>query len=154
MATVLLPQPDVRVDERAARRNLRDQVARLERELQDALISGFPHTGVDVALARVRTGGPRVLSLGELERLRDRLSERLSDARGALAARAEHEERSRLLLEEMLRDPARHQTRRIRNADLGEGGCGVWHVAPRMGIIGMLCGWWQVKLSSGCPLAT
>ena len=146
--------PEVQVDERAARRDLREQVARLERELQDALISGFPHAGVDVALARVRARGPRVLSLGELERLRDRLTERLAAARRTHAARAEYEERSRLLLEDMLRDPARHRTVRLRNADLGEGGCGVWHVAPRMGIIGMLCGWWQVKLSSGCPLAT
>jgi hypothetical protein len=26
-------------------------------------------------------------------------------------------------------------------------------VRPRLGLIGMLCGWWQVKLSSGCPLS-
>jgi hypothetical protein len=26
-------------------------------------------------------------------------------------------------------------------------------VRPRLGLIGMLMGWWQVKLSSGCPLA-
>jgi hypothetical protein len=25
-------------------------------------------------------------------------------------------------------------------------------VRPRLGLIGMLMGWWQVKLSSGCPL--
>ena len=34
---------------------------------------------------------------------------------------------------------------------IGEGGCGVWEVRPRLGLIGMLSGWWQVKLSSGCP---
>jgi hypothetical protein len=34
------------------------------------------------------------------------------------------------------------------------GGCGVWQVRPRLGLIGMLMGWWQVKLSSGCPLAS
>jgi hypothetical protein len=27
-------------------------------------------------------------------------------------------------------------------------------VRPRLGLIGMLAGWWHVKLSSGCPLAT
>jgi hypothetical protein len=27
-------------------------------------------------------------------------------------------------------------------------------VRPRLGLIGMLMGWWQVKLSSGCPLAS
>jgi len=38
--------------------------------------------------------------------------------------------------------------------ELGEGGCGVYQVRPRLGLIGMLAGWWHVKLSSGCPLAT
>ena len=42
---------------------------------------------------------------------------------------------------------------RVGAADVGEPGCGVWHVRPRLGLIGMLMGWWQVKLSSGCPLA-
>jgi hypothetical protein len=37
-------------------------------------------------------------------------------------------------------------------SDLGQGGCGVWQVRPRLGLIGMLAGWWQLKLSSGCPL--
>jgi hypothetical protein len=31
--------------------------------------------------------------------------------------------------------------------------CRTWHVRPRFGVIGMLAGWWHVKLSSGCPLA-
>ena len=47
----------------------------------------------------------------------------------------------------------RHRFVKIANADLGVGGCGVWHVRPRLGLIGMLMGWWQVKLSSGCPLS-
>ena len=54
----------------------------------------------------------------------------------------------------MLRDPGRHRFVRVSAADVGEPGCGVWHVRPRLGLIGMLMGWWQVKLSSGCPLAT
>src|SRR3954451_5779775 len=140
-------------DERSARRDLREQVARIERELQDTLVSAFPRTGLDVSLAPRRTAGPRVLSLEELEDLRDRLAAKLRQARGDLAARAEVEEGNRRLLERMLLDPGEHRFVRIANADLGEGGCGVWHVAPRMGLIGMLCGWWQVKLSSGCPLA-
>src|SRR4051812_8314688 len=152
MARVAL-QPLVRPDERSARRDLRVQIARLERELQDTLISGFPRAALDVSLATVRAGGPRVLELGELEDLRDRLSEQLTCARSQLAARAELEERNRLRLERMLLDPARYRDVRIANRDLGEGGCGVWQVKPRLGLIGMLCGWWQVKLSSGCPLA-
>ena len=33
----------------------------------------------------------------------------------------------------------------------GRPGCGAYHVRPRAGIVGMLMGWWQVKISSGCP---
>jgi hypothetical protein len=53
----------------------------------------------------------------------------------------------------MLLEPGRYKFARIANRDLGEPGCGVWQVRPRLGLIGMLMGWWQVKLSSGCPLA-
>jgi hypothetical protein len=52
----------------------------------------------------------------------------------------------------MLLDPAKHRFARVACRDLGEPGCGVWQVRPRLGLIGMLMGWWQVKLSSGCPL--
>ena len=155
----ILPTANSRVvgplapDDRAARRDLRDQVARLERELQDTLVSAFPRTGLSVSLDPMRSGGPRVLSLGELEALRDRLSTRLGQAREELGDRADFEERNRRLLERMLLDPGKYRHVRIANADLGEGGCGVWQVQPRLGLIGMLCGWWQVKLSSGCPLA-
>ena len=141
-------------DDRAARRDLRDQVARLERELQDTLMSAFPHGGSDVTLDRVRLAGPRVLGFGELEDLRDRLAGKLRSARGQLAERAERQEANRRLLERMLLEPGKHRFVRIANADLGEGGCGVWEVRPRLGLIGMLCGWWHIKLSSGCPLAT
>ena len=70
-----------------------------------------------------------------------------------LAERGERQEASRVLLERMLLEPGRHSFVRVATADLGEGGCGVWQVRPRLGLIGMLMGWWQVKLSSGCPLA-
>jgi hypothetical protein len=53
----------------------------------------------------------------------------------------------------MLLDPARHRFARVSCQDLGQPGCGVWQVRPRLGLIGMLMGWWEVKLSSGCPLA-
>lgn len=146
---------DVQVgaDEAAARRTLRGQVALLERELQQTLVTAFPRAGIDVALDGGRACAPRMLDLGELEILRDRLSARLSRSRAQLHERAEHEEEARRLLERMLLAPGKHRFVRVRNADLGEGGCGVWHVRPRLGIIGMLAGWWHVKLSSGCPLA-
>ncbi len=142
------------VDERAARRSLRAQVARVERDLQQALVTAFPRIGIDTTLEPpARPAAPRVLSLGELERLRDRLTDKLAEARAQLAERADCEEEARRLLERMLLEPGKHKFVRIANADLGEGGCGVWHVRPRLGLVGMLAGWWQVKLSSGCPLA-
>jgi hypothetical protein len=142
------------VDERAARRSLRDQIARLERELAGTLFAAFPH----VAAAPARSGstaaaGPRLLGLGELERVRDDLVERVRRARVVVAERAELEADARALLEEMLRDPARHKWVRVPLADLGRRGCGAYQVRPRLGLVGMLMGWWRVKLSSGCPLA-
>jgi hypothetical protein len=95
-----------------------------------------------------------MLGLGELERVRDDLAERVRRARVVVADRAELEADSRALLEEMLRDPARYRHVRLPAADLGERGCGAYQVRPRLGIIGMLMGWWHVKLSSGCPRPT
>lgn len=143
----------VEVDEAAARRTLRRQIADLERKLGEAFVSAFPRTAVDVRVGHAERG-PRMLSLGDLEAHRDALQTRLSDARRHLEARGLHEQRNRAQLERMLLEPGRYKFAKLRNADLGEGGCGVWQVRPRLGIIGMLAGWWHVKLSSGCPLAT
>src|SRR3954453_209022 len=121
----VMAQPLV-FDDRAARRDLREQIARLERDLQATLVSTFPHGGADVMLAPRRMAGPRVLGLGELEDLRDRLSEKLAAARTDVAALADRQEASRLALERMLLEPGKHRYVRIANADLGEGGCGVW----------------------------
>ena len=140
-----------REDERAARRTLRAQVARLKHQLASLAADASPRDGIAWPIGG--HAGPRLLGLGELERMRDDLAERLHEVRETLAARAEREARNRELLERMLRDPARHRFVRIGAADVGEPGCGVWHVRPRLGLIGMLMGWWQVKLSSGCPLA-
>ncbi len=143
---------EVEVDERAARRALRRQIATLERQLADAVITGFPHVHLDVAVRGA--DGPRILALGELERVRDDLAERLRAARLVLQERGERESAARLLLEAMIADPAKHRFVRLPRADLGIGGCGNYEVRPRLGLIGMLAGWWHVKVSSGCPLAT
>jgi hypothetical protein len=141
----------VETDERSARRSLRDQIAKLERELASAFLAAYPRAHADWSVPG--RGGPRLLGLGELERLRDELAERLRSARAAIAERADFEERNRVLLERMRLEPGRHKFVRIAAVDVGEYGCGVYSVRPRLGIIGMLMGWWQVKLSSGCPLA-
>lgn len=140
--------------EREARRSLGSQIARLERELGDSQVSCFPH-GVDLPPMAVRhRQGPRLLGLGELETIRDALGARLGAARAQVDARGREQERHRVRLERMLLAPGKHRFETVSNEQLGEGGCGVWQVRPRLGLIGMLAGWWHVKLSSGCPLAT
>ncbi len=150
----VLPAPLVgrRVSERAARQCLRDQIERLERELSSIVAASFPHIacagGVDEDC-----GGPRLLTLDDLEQLRDRLAIRVHEVREQAAERSEFERQSRDLLERMKREPRRYKFMRLPVVDLGQRGCGAWEVRPRLGVIGMLAGWWQVKLSSGCPLA-
>jgi hypothetical protein len=93
-----------------------------------------------------------MLTLADLERLRDELAARVKEAQQALAERAHEEERNRRLIEEMLLQPERHRWVRVQHADIGEPGCRQWHVRPRLGLLGMLMNWWRVVLSSGCPL--
>jgi hypothetical protein len=78
---------------------------------------------------------------------RDDLAERLRTVRSDLAERTAREEENRRLIERMMLDPRSYKYVRVSREDIGERGCGHWHVRPRLGIIGMLMGWWQVKLS-------
>jgi hypothetical protein len=142
--------PRTRADESPARAQLRRQIARLERELGRLAAEAFP-LRLDVA-GHASSAAPRVLDLGDLEAVRDDLAARVSSGRAALAERAEVEAENRALLERMLADPAGHRWLRISRADVGEPGCGHWHSRPRLGLLGMLMGWWRVKVSSGCPL--
>jgi hypothetical protein len=144
-------RPDTAPDEAAARRTLREQIARLESELGALFCSTFPRTGFDWGVPS--RGGPRVLSLVELEEIRDALTERLAHNRRLLGDRTYVEELNRRRIEEMLLNPAEHKWVRVQNEDIGERGCKQWHVRPRFGILGMLMNWWRVRISSGCPLA-
>ena len=137
--------------ERAARRPLLDQVRRLEEESAGLFCSAWPRKGLDLIPAAPRSAGPRLMTLGELEELRDELVERLRRGRSALAERGLAEERSRRLIEEMLLDPESHRWVHVSNEDIGEPGCAHWHVRPRYGLLGMLMRWWRVVVSSGCP---
>lgn len=136
-------------DERGAREALRGQIHRLERDLSGLVARKFPHVP-PVECEPQKLTGPRLLSLGELERVRDSLVAEVGRARVQARERSELERRSRALLEEMRREPSRYKFVRVPVANLG-GGCGAWAVRPRLGLIGMLAGWWEVKLSSGCP---
>src|SRR3954467_10828807 len=145
------PVAPTEVDERAIRRQLREQVARLESELGALFCSTYPRTGFEGKPGS--RGGPRLLSLRELEEVRDELAAKLQHNRRMLADRTYVEELNRRRIEEMLLEPERHKFMRVRNEDIGERGCKQWHVLPRYGLIGMLMNWWRVKISSGCPLA-
>jgi hypothetical protein len=147
-----ISSPVVDGGERAARRALRAQIERLERDLSDAFVTAFSMGGLDQAAGHPRRQA-RLLDLGELEHVRDELVERLSAARAWISNRADEQAASRLALEQMLLEPGKHRFERVSCSDLGQPGCGAWEVRPRLGLIGMLMGWWQVKLSSGCPLA-
>ena len=129
-------------DERAARRTLLDQVARLEEELAQLFCSVWPRHGFEVTVPG--RGGPRLLSLAELEELRDELAGRVQHVRRTLSDRTYAEECNRRLIEEMLLDPDSHKFVRVSNEDIGEPGCKHWHVRPRWSFLGMLMGWWRV----------
>ena len=139
------------VDERSARASLRAQIAHLERELATACLDACPRMQHGPPLKSL--AGPRILSLGELERVRDELAGRLAGVHSALEAQKRRQVESRALLERMLADPPAHKWVRVSNEQLGEPGCKHFHVRPRLGPIGLLAGWWHVKVSSGCPLA-
>ena len=132
--TVLLERLAVIDDERAARRDLRAQIARLEAR---------------GATAPATQGGPHLLTLGDLEALRDALL--TSSGQLSRATRHKCPLDARRRLEAMLADPAAHRHETIALADLGRPGCGVYRVKPRLGLIGILANWWRVTLSSGCP---
>jgi hypothetical protein len=142
----------VAVDEREARLQLRAQIAKLETELAGLFGEAFGHTEVPHRVEAL-TAQPRVLDLGELEAVRDRLANRVAEARRALVERKRVEDDNRELVERMLAAPADYKWVRVSREDLGLHGCGHWHSRPRLGPIGMLMGWWRVKISSGCPLA-
>jgi len=136
--------------DRQARDDLRRQIGALERKLGELFASAFPRQGIEWRVGAV--GGPRVLGVAELERVRDALVVRLGDAQAELGRRADVEEANRGLIESMIAEPERHRWVKVSNEDIGEAECRHWHSRPKWGILGMFLGWWRVKLSSGCPL--
>jgi AcrR family transcriptional regulator len=137
------------VDEGAARRSLRKQIAKLERELAALFADAYPRRGIEWQVTS--PGVPRVLDVGDLEALRDELATRVEDARRSLRERRKAEADNREKIEVLMSDPASFKWQRISNEDIGEPGCKYWHSTPRLGLVGMLMGWWRVKISSGCP---
>jgi len=148
-----LPPLDL-ADPVAARRTLRAQIARLEGHLRTVLAEDPCRETRRVAAAAdapVADTGPRVLDLGELERVRDDLVARVEAVRVANAVRERRTTAARDLLAAMYADPDAHRGARLTSADLGESGCTRWRVRPVLGVVGRLSGWWRVRVSSGCP---
>ena len=96
-------------DEREARADLRRQIAAMELALARLFGSAFPRKGIDFSVPGM--GGPRLLSVDELERVRDGLAARIQEVRADLHDFAVVEEENRELIEEM--------TRRSRLAQVG-----------------------------------
>ena len=136
-------------DEQGARRTLREQIARLERRHAVIVAASCPRLDPGPPVSSL--SGPRLLTLGELERVRDALAARVA----ALGAGAEAQQARQAIaereLEAMVADPPSHKWKRLTNADLGRPGCTTYHVRPRLGLVGMLMDWWVVKISGGCP---
>src|SRR3954451_822125 len=103
--------------ERAARADLRVQIDRLARSLAQLAAASYPWPELRPVTAA--SGPPRVLGLGELERVRDALAGRLATMRAAALRQADAQAQARTELERMLADPPAHRGRRIANADLG-----------------------------------
>lgn len=143
--------PRIGGDERLARAELRRQIGRLEHRLATLAAEGFPRVQIATRVPALSPHG-RALDLGELEALRDALATRVEDARQALRERADEDADNRELVDRMLADPAAYKWLRISRDAVGEPGCGHWHSLPRFGLLGMLMGWWRVRISSGCPL--
>jgi hypothetical protein len=137
--------------ERAARADLRAQIARLEMRLAHLAAATYPRLDVSPVTPWL-SGGPRVLALGDLERVRDALADRLETLRAAALVQAQEQSDAREVLERMLAEPGAYRGRRMTNAELGLPGCTRYEVVPRLGLLGRLASWWQVKISSGCPL--
>lgn len=135
--TTLVRTP-ARVDEAAARRDLRRQVAHLEARLERRA------PGVGAA-------GPRLLDLADLTATRDALVHAAAAEHADRVRESEEHRRQRRRLDAARADPGAHRALRIPLAALGEPGCGVYRVRPRLGLIGRLAGWWEITLSSGCP---
>src|SRR3954465_11798649 len=87
------PVTPTEVDDAAIRRQLRDQVARLEDELGALFCSTYPPTGFE-GDGRA-PGGARLLALRGLEEVRDELAARLQHNRRMLGDRTYVEELNR-----------------------------------------------------------
>lgn len=149
MREVSVLNPPSREAERAVRSDLRRQIGELERRLCELRAEAHP---TDLGLARIPGAQARLMRTAELESLRDALADSLESGRRRLTEVRASQSDARALIERMLADPGSYRWLRVSREEAGLPGCGHWHVLPRFGPVGLLTGWWRVKISSGCPL--
>ena len=119
----------------ACARDLRRQIASLERELAELFATAFPRRGIELrgrAPPAARGSSASPSSSGSATRSPSACA-RPSDE---LGRRTYVEERNRETLERMIAEPGRFRWLRISNEDVGERGCKHWHARPRWGPIG------------------
>lgn len=124
-------------------------IERLERDLQQVLSALAPRNRPQpLSMSDAR---PHLLSMTELELVRDALTAELSRAEEILATQIHTRREKRSLLKRMTEEPVKFHWARVTTIDLGEPGCRSWEVVPKLGPVGMLANWWRVRVSSGCP---
>lgn len=133
----------------AQRREFMRHIERLELDLQQVLSALTPRNRPQHSSAG--KARPHLLSLTELELVRDALAIELSHAEDVLAVQIHSRHEKRSLLKRMTEEPVKFRWARVTTVDLGEPGCRSWEVVPKLGPVGMLANWWRVRISSGCP---
>ena len=140
--------PDCRRGSRPPHAARPDRQARARARRPVRVRASARRAGLAGQLARRSAAARRRRPRGAARRARGRVE----DARRELASRAEFRAgRPRRSIEALVSDPGSHKWERVSNDDIGEPGCKYYHSSPRLGLIGMLMGWWRVKISSGCP---
>lgn len=143
------PPIDPTRDASLLRRELRAQIARLERELAHYAWHDPRHPTPGGPLTAQPVG--RIASVEELEQARGEMIERLARLRGEAERRGAGHEQARAHVEDMIADPRGHRWEIVTAEGTGDPGCKSWRVVPRYGPLGAIMGWWRVKVSSGCP---
>lgn len=124
-------------------------IEKLELELQQVLSALTPRNR-PIPLTSL-SARPHLLSLSELELVRDGLAAELSRAEEALARQIHTRREKRVLLKRMTEEPVKFRWAKVTTIDLGEPGCRTWESVPKLGPVGMIASWWRIRISSGCP---
>lgn len=141
-----LRQRDPEIDAKTLRRELRQQIGWIEKEV--ATYVRFDRN--EPSPRRMSSAAPtaRVTSVEDLERIRDELIDRLTHLRKDAERRSAREQRARRHLEDMVSDPASHRGEVVTVLGAGQSDLTTWRVVPRYGPLGVILGWWRVEVRS------